>query len=84
MLRLTSVSASEGDVADECMPSCQRVHAMTVTVYMATGYRTWIAGSQANRLDHSATTHRKNTILYKKYKYNLDTFDQRSVHMLLV
>ena len=39
MLSLTSVSASEddiGDVADEFMLLCQRVHAMTVTVYMAT------------------------------------------------
>ncbi len=63
-LCLTSVSASEvviGDVADEFMPPCQRVHAVTVTVYMAVGIRTGVAGdtgSQANRLDHSATTHR--------------------------
>ena len=56
-----SVSASEddiGDVADEFMPPCQRVHATAVTVYMAAGDRTWVAGSQANRLDHSATAHR--------------------------
>ncbi len=26
-----------GDVADEFMPLCQRVHATTVTVYMAAG-----------------------------------------------
>jgi len=35
MLSLTSVSASEvviGDVADNCMPPCQRVHAMTATL----------------------------------------------------
>jgi len=60
MLSLTSVSASEvvvGDVADEFRPPCQRVDAMTVTVYMAAGSRTGVAGSQANRLDHSATTH---------------------------
>ena len=62
MLSLTSVSASKddiGDVADEFMPPCQRVHAITVTVYMAAGDRTWVAGSQANRLDHSATAHRQ-------------------------
>ena len=37
-LNLTSVSAFEviiGDVADEFMPPCQRVHAMTVTVYIS-------------------------------------------------
>ena len=48
MLSLTSVSASEdniGDVADEFMLPCQRVHAMTVTVYMAAGIRTGVAGS---------------------------------------
>src|ERR1700690_3933182 len=59
---LTSVSASKddiGDVADKFMPPCQRVHAMTVTVYMSAGDRTWVAGSQANRLDHSATAHRQ-------------------------
>ena len=36
MLSLTSVSASKddiGDVADKFMLPCQRVHAMTVTVY---------------------------------------------------
>ena len=57
MLSLTSVSASEddiGDMADEFMLPCQRVHAMTVTVYMA-GIRTEVAGLQASRLDHSAT-----------------------------
>ena len=62
MLSLTSVSASEDDiwnVADEFMPSCQRVHAMTVTVYMAAGIRTGVACSQASRLDHSATAHRR-------------------------
>ena len=65
MSSLTSVSASEvviGDVADEFMPPCQRVHATTVTVYMAAGIWTGVAsdtGSQANRLDHSATTHRR-------------------------
>jgi len=40
MLSLTSVSASKddiGDVADEFMPPCQKVHAITVTVYMAAG-----------------------------------------------
>ena len=61
MLSLTSVSASEddiGDVADEFMLICQRVHAMTVTVYMATGIRNGVAGSQASRLNHSATTQR--------------------------
>ena len=59
MLSLTSVSASEddiGDVADEFMLPCQRVQAMTVEVYMAAGIRTGVAGSQASRLDHSATT----------------------------
>ena len=61
MLSLTSVSASEvviGDVADEFMPPCQRVHALTVTVYTAAGIRTGVAGSQASHLDHSATDHR--------------------------
>src|ERR1700690_2828964 len=36
MLSLTSVSASEddiGDVADEFMPPCQTVHAMTVSLH---------------------------------------------------
>ena len=45
MLSLSSVSASEndiGDVADEFMQPCQRVHAMTVTVYMAAGIRTGV------------------------------------------
>jgi hypothetical protein len=45
-LSLTSVSASEiviGDVADELMPPCQRVHAMIVTVYMAAGTLTGVA-----------------------------------------
>jgi len=62
MLSLTSVSASEdviGDVADEFMLPCQRVHAMTVTVYVAAGIRTGVTGSQASRLDHSATTLRR-------------------------
>ena len=48
MLSLTSVSASEddiGDVADEFMLPCQRVHAMTVTVYVAAGIQTGVAGS---------------------------------------
>jgi len=61
MLSLTSVSASEdvtGDVPDEFMPPCQRVHAMTVTVYMAAGIRNGVAYSQASCLDHSATAHR--------------------------
>jgi len=56
-----SVSTYEvviGDVADEFMPPCPRVHAMTVTIYMAARIRTGIAGSQTNRLDHSATAHR--------------------------
>ena len=58
MLNLMSVSASKDyveDVADEFMLPCQKVHAMTVTVYMAAGIRTGVAGSQASRLDHSAT-----------------------------
>ena len=41
MLSLTSVTASEhdiGDVADEFMLPCQRVHAMTVMVCMAAGF----------------------------------------------
>jgi hypothetical protein len=62
MLSLTSVSASEvviGDVAEEFMTPCQRVHAMTVTIYMAAGNRTGFACSQASRLDHSATAHRQ-------------------------
>ena len=42
----------------ELMPPCKRVHAMTVTVYMEAGIRTGVAGSQANGLDHSSTTHR--------------------------
>jgi len=61
MLSLTSVSASKddiGDVADEFMPPCQRVHAITVTVYMVAGIRTGVACSQASRLDHSPTVHR--------------------------
>ena len=65
MLSLTSVSTSKdviGDVADEFMPPCQRVDGVTVTVYLAVGIRTGVAsdtGSQADSLDHSATTHRK-------------------------
>ncbi len=62
MLSLTSVSVSQvviGDVADEFMPPCQRVDAVTVTVYMAAGIRTGVAGSQTSRQDHSATTHRQ-------------------------
>jgi len=42
-LSLRSVSASEavfGDVAEEFMPPCQRVHVMTVMVYMAAGIQT--------------------------------------------
>jgi hypothetical protein len=38
MLSLKSVSASKvviGDVADEFMPACLRVHTMTVTVYLS-------------------------------------------------
>ena len=59
MLSLTSVSASEddiGDVADEFMLPCQRMHAMPVTVYIAARIPTGVAGSQTNRLEHSATT----------------------------
>ena len=73
MLSLTSVSASEddiGDVADEFRPPCQRAHAITVTVYMAAGDRTWVAGSQANRLDHSATAHRLLHFFYLPAAYN--------------
>ena len=58
MLSLTSVLASEddiGDVADEFVLPYLRVHPMTVTVYVAAGIRTGVAGSQASRLDHSAT-----------------------------
>jgi len=54
MFSLTSVTASEvviGDVADEFMTPCQRVHAMTVMVDMAAGIRTGVVGSQTNRLD---------------------------------
>ena len=76
MLSLMSVSASEddiGDVADEFMLPCQRVHAMTVTVYLAAGIRTGVAGSRANRLDHSATTHRQNVhyihLMHMQYTY---------------
>jgi hypothetical protein len=67
MLSLTSVSASEvfiGDVADEFIPPCQRVHAMTVTVYIAAGIRTGVACSQASSLDHSATAQRHNRDLF--------------------
>ena len=71
MLSLTSVSASEddiGDVADEFMLPCQRVHAMTVTVYVAAGIRTEVAGFEASRLDHSATTLRRiDPILHRPY-----------------
>ena len=44
-----------GDVADEFMLPCQRMHAMTVTVCMAAGFWTALGGSQVNRLDNSAT-----------------------------
>jgi hypothetical protein len=61
MLSLTSASTSEvviGDVADEFMPPCQRMHALTVAVYMAAEIRTGVVAiSKANCLDHSATTH---------------------------
>ena len=56
MLSLTPSSASQvviGDVADEFMPLCQRVHATTVTVYMTAGIWTGVAsdtGSQAKAL----------------------------------
>jgi len=62
MLSLTSVSASDvviGDVAGEFMPPCKKVLAMTVTVCMAAGIRTGVAGSQAHRIDHSATARRR-------------------------
>ena len=48
MLSITPVSASKddiGDMAKEFMLPCQRVHAMTVAVYMRDGIRTGVAGS---------------------------------------
>ena len=41
------------------MPPCQRVHEITTKVYMAAGFRTGVAGSQAKRPDYSATAHRQ-------------------------
>ena len=50
-LSLTSISVSEVViVADEFMPPCQRVLAMTVKVYMAAGIRTGVVCSQPSRL----------------------------------
>ena len=66
MLSLTSVSASKvviGDVVDEFMPPCQRVRAMTVTVYTMTRIRTGVVGSQATRLDHTTTTLCRRTMI---------------------
>jgi len=77
MLSLTSVSASEDDiwdVADEFMLPCQRVRAMTITVYMAAGVQTGVAGSQATRLEHSVTTLRyKSCRTVSSLQYSFDT-----------
>ena len=57
-MSLKFVSASKDEIremADEFMLPCQRVHATTVAVYMATGIQTTVADSQANRLDHYLT-----------------------------
>ena len=61
MLSLTYVSASEvviGDVADKFVQPCQRVHAVTVTVYrQRDSNRRWLTpGLKATDLDHSAIT----------------------------
>ena len=72
-----SVSASQYDIrdmADEFKLPGQRVHAMTVTVYMAVGIRTGVAGSQASRLDQSATTRPEN---------NFSKMRSSFAHMLL-
>ena len=63
MLSLTSISASWDRDRRIYAHLAKRMHATTVTVYMAAGIWTGVAsdtGSQANRLDHSATAHRQN------------------------